>query len=333
MTHSRLKTKLNLPTIVVRPPVGPKTYKKVYSHLDSALSAGTPRKAQRSAAAERDEPTTPSKSRIQSKKQTPSRTTARTPQTKTPTAAKSSTKRKHDDVEGDDGLPPWAMAAIRALCQTFKIAQATSNVFVGVSEIARTIREQQAGAASTPAGKRARRVTGSKSPSAVVSAFDETHIPALIIVIAFFTRSHLLGAPEAGEYATQRADAIQAVSNNLPEDVQQDETTMVAMIEDLLREAENGWLDMEWYHNLPEPTSESEDTDEVVKNGTDAIVEDNDRPLRSLEVPKRGFGSMMTDATDYLSDDRQAEYKRWKSGIMRHIAQVERQEKGKALAA
>jgi origin recognition complex subunit 6 len=224
------------------------------------------------------------------------------------------------------------MAAIRVLCQAFKISQAASNVFVGVSTIAKTIREQQAGAASTPAGKRARRVTGSKAPSAVVSAFDDTHVPALIIVVAFFTRSHLLGAPEAGEYATQRANAIQAISNTLPEDAQQDETTMVTMIEDLLREAENGWLDMDWYHNLPDPASEAEDEDEVVKDNTDAMIEQDDRPLRGLEVPKRGFGSMMTDATDYLSQDRQAEYKRWKSGIMRRIVQVERQEKGKAVA-
>ena len=152
-----------------------------------------------------------------------------------------------------------------------------------------------------------------------------------MVVVAFFTRSHLLGAPQAEEYAVQRAEAITAISKVVPDDVAKDEETTITMIEDLLREAENGWLDMEWYHNLPEPVAEAEE--EVDDNERANTTEEGEgRPVQTLQVPKRGFGSMMTDATDYLSDERQTEYKRWKTGVLRRIAQIEKQGKGKAIA-
>jgi origin recognition complex subunit 6 len=223
------------------------------------------------------------------------------------------------------------MTAIRSLCKAFDIPHAAPHVYVGVSSIARVVREQQAAAAQTPAKKRPRRSTGKEDISAVVAAFDETHIPALIVVVAFFTRSHLIGAPEASEYASQRADAIQTVTKTTPDDVRTDEETTIAMIENLLREAENGWLDMEWYHNLPEPEAGPEDVADDLhgpNNDGDDIIE---RSTHGLQVPNRGSGSMMTDATDYLSDERRAEYKRWKSEILLRIAQIEKQDRGKAI--
>jgi origin recognition complex subunit 6 len=328
---SRLKTKLNLPTIVVRPPVAPKIYKKVYAFLDSALTAGTPRKQQKNGIAVRSEPSTPSKKRIQIVDGTPSRTSARTPQAKTPATARSSAKRKHGELERDHDLPAWVMPTVRQLCKAFKIPHAAPHVYVGVSSIARVIREQQAAATSTPARKRARRSTGTVALSTVLSEFEEAHIPALIVVVAFFARSHLLGAPEANDYVGQREKAIEIVNKSIPDDVKRDEDSTVAMIEALLREAENGWLDMEWYHNLPEPVSDPDEPDEEVDDETVGLVEDEERPVQSLEVPKRGFGSMMTDATDWLSEQRRAEYKRWRAGIMKRITQIERQGRSKGI--
>ena len=223
------------------------------------------------------------------------------------------------------------MSAIRSVCKTFRIPYAAPHIFVGVSSIAKSIREQQAAVTNTPAKRRARKSTGTDEVSPVVAAFDEIHIPALMVVVAFFTRSHLLGAPQAEEYAVQRAEAITAISKVVPDDVAKDEETTITMIEDLLREAENGWLDMEWYHNLPEPVAEAEE--EVDDNERANTTEEGEgRPVQTLQVPKRGFGSMMTDATDYLSDERQTEYKRWKTGVLRRIAQIEKQGKGKAIA-
>lgn len=316
---------------MVRPPVGPKTYKKVYAFLDSALTAGTPRKQQKNSIAPRSEPSTPSKQRIQAVNGTPSKTPARTPQAKTPASAKSSTKRKRDEVAGEDDLPSWVMPAIRSLCKTFKIAQAAPHVFVGVASIVRRIREQQAAASSSSAKKRSRKSAADQTLSSVISTFDDTQIPALMVVVSFFTRSHLLGAPESREYAVQRTNAIKAVSKALPVDVVADEDTTVPIIEDLLREAENGWLDMEWYHNLPEPAADTVEATEEISDSAEVAEEDEDRPVQALQVPKRGFGSMMTDATDYLSEDRQTEFKRWKTNILRRIAQAGKQDKGKAI--
>ena len=111
----------------------------------------------------------------------------------------------------------------------------------------------------------------------------------------------------------------------------QEEEIMVATIEDLLREAENGWLDMEWYHNLPEPVAQSEEVAKDANGDVEVGDEAEERPVQSLDVPQRGFGSMMTDTTDYLSEHRRAEYKRWKTGIMKRIAKIERQDKGTAV--
>jgi origin recognition complex subunit 6 len=223
------------------------------------------------------------------------------------------------------------MAAIRSVCKAFKIPQAASHIYVGVASIVKVIREQQAIASSTPAKKRARRSMGNDAPSSAIANFEDTHIPALIIVVVFFTHSHLLGAPHPEEYEAQREKAVDVVMKSVPEPIKRDMDSTIDILEGLLREAENGWLDMEWYHNLPEPATDSEETTEEVNGEITEHAEDDERPIQALEVPKRGFGSMMTDATDWLSDKRRADYKRWKVRIMKEIAQIERQEKSKGI--
>jgi origin recognition complex subunit 6 len=223
------------------------------------------------------------------------------------------------------------MPATRALCKAFDVPHTAPHVYVGVSSVAKLVRDQQTTASQTPARKRSRQSTNKKDISAVVSAFDDAHVPALIVVIAFFTRSHQLGAPEPTEYASQRAEAIRTISKVIPEDLQRDEETNIAMVEDLLREAESGWLDMEWYHNLPEPASDADDMVDELQDPIDGEDKMAERRGQSLQVPTRGSGSMMTDATDFLSDERRAEYKRWKGGVLRRIAQIEKQGKGKAI--
>ncbi|KIW06762.1 uncharacterized protein PV09_02451, partial [Verruconis gallopava] len=319
----RLKTKLNLPTIVVRPPVAPKVYKKVYAYLDSALTAGTPRKHQKNSIRGQNEPSTPSKSRRQLADDTPTRTPARTSKAKAAVHMLSSTKRKHANSDGDNAIASWTMPAIRLLCKAFEIPNAAPHIYVGVCSIVRVIQEQQGEGLGTPTKKRARKSANNDIQSEVIAAFDEKYIPALIIVVTFFTRARMVGAPEPDEYAKQRQTAMETIGKAIPDGLKTDEGNMISMIENLLREAEKRWLDMEWYYNLPEANMGGDESSPDMTSETGAHFEVDKRSMQVFEVPKRGFGSMMTDATDWLSEDRNAEYKIWKTEIMQKISDME----------
>jgi origin recognition complex subunit 6 len=223
------------------------------------------------------------------------------------------------------------MPTIRSLCKALEIPYTAPHVYVGVSSISRVIREQQASVTSTPSKKRVRRTTGNDAISTVVSEFEEAHVPALIVVVGFFTLSHLQGPPRPEDYVKLRKKAVDAVTRSTPDEVRKDDDSTIAAVEALLREAENGWLDMEWYQNLPQPVADSGEATDETNGAATEFVEDEERPIQRLELPKRGFGSMMTDTTDWLSDERRADYRHWKAGILNKIALVQKQDKEKRI--
>jgi origin recognition complex subunit 6 len=120
-----------------------------------------------------------------------------------------------------------------------------------------------------------------------------------------------------------------------------DKTKLTDLIEVFMREAQNGWLEMEWYQNI-QPISGSENEAEDIDDDEEAAEEDEEEGgpvtsaasqsrekrkanhLDSLAAPKRAFGTMMTDATDWLSDDRRAAYSEWKARIIKKIERMER---------
>lgn len=124
------------------------------------------------------------------------------------------------------------------------------------------------------------------------------------------------------------------------------EEHMLSDIERLLRRAQTGWLELEWYQNIP-PGAETEQTDGVNETRNDH-GEDSDGidALPARRTPRKrqrgaaplekkpgslqiGIGTMMQDKVDYLSEARRLDFLEWKAGIMARIEQIERGRKDK----
>jgi len=233
------------------------------------------------------------------------------------------------------------MPAIRTLCKSFQTPSAAPHIYVGVSSIVQHLQAQTSSTAIL-AQKRARRSSSDTPTITKVPSFEEKQIPALIAVVALFTFASLSPtAPSADEYRAQKELAVTTLLRVAPkEPPTRDE--MSEDVELFLREAQNGWLDMEWYRNL----KERERADELDADNGDGADEggreEDDEVLVRLKARKdrkavSGFdnghvprrGGMMTAATDWLSEERRADYRLWKAKIIREIERIEK-EQGKA---
>ncbi|TLD34798.1 origin recognition complex subunit 6-domain-containing protein [Venturia nashicola] len=320
----RLKQALHLPAIVPRPPCPPRTYKKVFAYLNTVLA--TKREAGPA------EPETPKRSRTTSAKATPLKPTPS--KTRTPR----STAKRSSAASSDE--PEWMMTAIRTLCQALKTPNAAPHVFTGVSTVLNTIKERE-NDPGPPLRKRPRLLSAPAANETATPAptFEAKRIPALIAVVTMYTLSALTAPPSPEEYTALRDTAIKSLLKSVPE-IKSDTTELVVDIEAFMREATNGWLEMEWYQNI-QPAQYSED--EVEQNlGDDGDEEEDDEGgavatkasrrreqqknnrTNNLAAPKRAFGTMMTDATDWLSDERRANYRQWKSKIVQQIDKIEK---------
>lgn len=155
-----------------------------------------------------------------------------------------------------------------------------------------------------------------------------------------YTLSALTAPPSPEEYPVLRKTAIKSLLNSVPA-IESDEAELVEDIEAFMREAMNGWLEMEWYQNIqPAQNSEDEAEDNVSEGGGEGEEDEEGGPVATKAshkrekqkksptdnsaAPKRAFGTMMTDATDWLSDDRRANYRQWKARIIKQIDRIEK---------
>lgn len=322
---SRSKLKLDLPQLNVRPPVPPRAYKKVFDYIQSTTSA--PSTPNRGAAKYRDDiaktpVSTPSKLSRSGLIGTPKTSNTGTPLSK---------RRRIEDEEA----PEWVMPAIRALCKAFNRPDAAPHVFAGVSSVLKLQRDE----VDTPSRKRQRKFGGDTPPTSRAKV-TEQNMTALISVITFYTLAELDEAPETEEYIRQRRLAIKTLTKFDPQGPR-DKDGITADIESFMREAQNGWLDMQWYQNI---LKDDEMNGEAGVNGSlglEGELADDEEALPKTRrrngttrddapVLRGGFGTMFNDSTDWLSDERRADYVRWKSRILSEIEKVEKyQPKGK----
>lgn len=244
------------------------------------------------------------------------------------------------------------MPAIRTLCKEFKEPTATPHVFVGVSSILKLLQEQTSSTAIL-ARKRAKKTLGDVTISKITS-FDEKQLPALIAVIALYTVSLIAkNAPTAQQYVKKKQLAIDTLLAAAPKDGQTSKDDMSEDIEIFLREARNGWVDMEWYTNLraqllPEECEQEEEDVQSAANeaelddeAVDTLEQEDgeEEPVRrrvlrksanaangagDVGVSQRGIGGMMTPETDYLSPEKREEYQGWKAGVLAMMGNSQR---------
>ena len=244
----------------------------------------------------------------------------------------------HDDeVE----VPDFVMPLVRHLCKEFDMREAAPHVFAGARSVLNE-RQQYAMADvdETSSSAKKQKIGDRTRTSTEGQRTIEDHvIPALVVALYVATTIKMSGRNEEGSLehrdsvvgaAKEYCDERQiATSRDWHEDVK-----------NISAQAQNTWSKMEWYHNVPEPRAaevdgepaEDEDEDDAYSK---SIKLPYKTPLRRKEkhgaVKKDdagaagllpGLGTMFQPAVDWLSDERRADYARWKKEILRQLAVI-----------
>ncbi|KAK3344845.1 origin recognition complex, subunit 6 [Neurospora tetraspora] len=351
----RLKITLNLPPIDPRPPIPPRIYKRLYSHLSNILpstssipgrGSGTPRKSEPTATTPRSQRTiktptsrlrdqanrddlTASPSAGRSVRSTRSAATG-TGRTATPgTAGKGKEKSLHqfrgtlfprkDGASGSEGggLPGWMKPTLRFLLKELGPSHIGPVVMSGVESIV------------APRGQR--------TEDEWVNANLVSLLGALYLFVwrgVTWPGSDI----DEGEYVAMRkkvAAALKKARENVKvavkvgEEEQEEEKVWEGWVGDGVRLRDldmatlhigrEGWLEMDWaagVEDLARTVLEREDYDEG--------AEDGQVGANKVELVRIGQGdSMFQDRYDYLGERKQREYAIWKQGILRKIKALE----------
>ncbi|KAK5006666.1 hypothetical protein LTR28_006219, partial [Elasticomyces elasticus] len=262
-------------------------------------------------------------------------------------------KRKHvaqRDVSSDGDVSDFVMPTIRHLCKAFDTPAAAPHVYAGarsVLQLRRSGHELSPQRTQSRAAKRRRGESDVDTASMTTGAISEPRIPALLIVLYMYTAARFRDEEISGpDYILRRAQAVEAVRQlTVSRDLSDEE--LIADIEAFLREATStGWLEMEWYRNIP---MDSTREDGVVEQASDVHEEDEERDGGDdvqIHVPKTplgtrmrdvdgsagsvgpaglqaGLGTMFQDKVDWLSEERRRRFAVWRKDIMRKIQDME----------
>ncbi|KAL8943027.1 MAG: hypothetical protein Q9216_001315 [Gyalolechia sp. 2 TL-2023] len=307
-TEALLKQNLGLPTIQARPPCPPKVYQKLYRHLDAALPAGARRTARvakplESAKLTHSPPVTPRKSRS----------------TTTGTPASARKKRKRALVIFED-VPPWAMPAIRGLCKRLGAPAAPPHVYAGVSTILTTSAPMEQSVEDDH-----------------IERLQSLGVEELIAAVYILVCTKLSGEEtDSNGYSAQRDGAL-AILRELRSDGESEVVLDPASVDEWMREMKRGnWLEMDWFENIVQGAglSMNKDQDRTSNASEDSSIDgDSDFHISKHRSDvyssgktflQPGLGTMMQDRVDYLSDEKRADYQRWRKNILARIALIEK---------
>jgi origin recognition complex subunit 6 len=320
----RLKTSLDLPPIQARPPVPPRIYKRLYTHLDHILPTNSVAQGGRirtpsgrvrevgglfgSGSAQRTrERATPTKdaslAQFRSKGNgTPSKSTGK--------ATVSPAKRK---AASANSLPPWVRPAIQSVCTQLDGQRVGRTVLAGMQTII------------VPQGRR--------SPDEWVN----THITPLLAAIYFMVSSRVTILESSGEgvrkdqYGAMSREIVQALQQAREEvDVKdEDDEDFWQGWSDVARKdvdeavkkiTENAWKDDEWFTGI----------DELVANTQGAKDADDDVGMNDSDNGDFDGGKTHMQRGDTLlqgrwvmTERKREEYRIWKDGILKRIEEME----------
>ncbi|KND94381.1 hypothetical protein TOPH_00933 [Tolypocladium ophioglossoides CBS 100239] len=310
----RLKITLDLPPIEPRPPIPPRIYKRLYTHLDNILPrpSATPRPTRNRtpssrqldlgsspASGSRPLPSrgTPSKESSLSRFRTPSKAGADTPSkpTRNGTTPKSTT-----------GLHPWIQPVIRYLCTGAGNRALAPTVLAGIEFVV------------APVGRRTDDVWVNK------------HVTDLVAAIYFFVimrvRAITSGAGIDREgYVPLRKEILallsQARNDVIIKDMDEEGAwdgwkelksrefdAAVAHVND------RDWLAGDWYKGIVDIVASTRggDADMAGEGGEDSGV----------QVPARRADTMLQEKYDLISEARRSDFTAWKNDMLSKINQA-----------
>ncbi|KAH6651934.1 origin recognition complex, subunit 6 [Truncatella angustata] len=310
----RLKTTLDLPPIQARPPVPPRIYKRLYTHLDHILPA--------SSAAKSGRIRTPSGKAREAGSVFGSGSALRTPQRATPskesalaqfrskadhTPSKSTGKARVPSTatKSRNALPPWAPPTIRSVCKQLDSERIAPTVLAGFQTIV------------APHGKRTK------------DSWVNEHLTPLLAAVFFLVTVRFTvlvsGKPIKGtQFATVRKDVVQALrqARNDVDDKAEDEEVFwdgwanvgpKDVDEAAKKFNESGWQDEEWFKGIQDQIGASADV---------AMDDAEDHAAGAKAKVQRG--DTMLQGRWLMDDTKRHEYNRWKAEILKRCDEVQK---------
>jgi origin recognition complex subunit 6 len=211
-------------------------------------------------------------------------------------------------------MPEWVMPAIRNLVKSFDFPSAAPHIFTGVESVLPLLARMAAAATVETPSKRPQR-TAAASNSATV---PDARIRALVIVISLYVFTRMQDqdiTPE--QYKGWRETALDTLLELTGgEKVTYDELSLET--QELMPMAqEEGWLQMEWFLNVtPQDSMDA-------MEGVEPSAQEKSTVTKTGGSDYIGLGTMMQDATDYLSERRREDFKTWEAKIMARVQQIE----------
>lgn len=322
-TYRSLKITLNLPPIEPRPPVPPRIYKRLLTHLDKVLPVSKARglATPRSRAA-LSSPARPLPSRGTPTKQV-SLAQFRTPSKGGPAAA--AAKQATTSINTESVVPPWVRPTVRYLCATLHHHREDGpdlapTVIAGLESIMAPYRTRTrdewvhsnlsplVGAIYWFVSEAARLAPGEEMTVEASRARYKTVRKELLAALRDSKSQVKIAAP-AGSRRTEPTEEQETAFWDGWQG-----TIKAADLDKAITEVTNkGWLDSDWFRST-----------EYLKDKTEegGLHEDQVDVAATVQITKAD--TMLQDKFDYLSERRRAEYRRWKADILQRIDLLER---------
>ncbi|VUC35161.1 unnamed protein product [Clonostachys rosea] len=296
---NRLKVTLDLPPIQARPPIPPRIYNRLYTHLDNIIPApsSTPRRGRPRKGADLASETRP----------TPSRATPTKEQSlakfRTPAKGDAGTPSKSTGAANPGALPVWVKPVIKFICsETGQLAIAPTIVAAIDAIIA-------------PGGRRARDEWVNQNIAPILGAI---YFYVTIKLVALSTGQPMTKEP----FSAQRREILKLLSRareettvNAPSGqdpwAEWEDTKPREFNSAVNQMEEQGWLDSDWFKGLDELVG-AKRWDVVA-----APAEDEDDMAKPIQI--RRADTMFQEKYDYLSEERKADYNAWRHKMLQKI--------------
>ncbi|KAB5582412.1 origin recognition complex, subunit 6 [Coniochaeta sp. 2T2.1] len=314
----RLKISLNLPPISARPPVPPRIYNRLYSHLDHILpnhtpSGRTPRTRTPSSKVRDQDDFIGSRSKASFLRTTPgterSLSAFRYPangQAGTPSRTGRSSAKKPAAAEAA-GLPPWVRPTLRYLCKAVDSTKVGPTVIAGMEAIV------------CPHGQKTKDkfVLGHMTS---ILGFLFLYVWATVGMPNGVDEARYIAAREEIVGVLEQARRIVAIKDVDDEEVAWEgwKDMERTEIDDVSGYANrHGWMESDWAQGVKDLVQREEDQ-AAERAGVG-------RGRRTPAGPVRRTDMMLQEKYDYLSERRRKVYAKWKQGILKQIVRLERE--------
>lgn len=308
--HGRLKITLDLPTIEPRPPIPPRVYKRLYTHLDNILPNTSASGRRTRNARQRDAGDSPASSQARPlpSRPEPSKESSlahfrRKPGSNATTPVKS-TEQGHASVRESD-LYPWIQPVIRHLCAGSGHQKLAPSMLAGMES------------ALLPGGRKTKDEWALQNATALCAAIiffvamrvrDVDQEQAIRAEIYEPTRTEIIGQLSR---ARQEVEIKGVDSDALWEGwVDVDSSDFDAAVS---RVREKHWLEADWYNGITDVLNMGLQQDD--EGAADGQEEED-----ALQAQQQRADTMFQEKYNYLSDSRRADYKTWREATLARIS-------------